>query len=259
MTRKASDITRLKNPARKGNNVRDRRAAEKERGASLDVTRLKTPTQEEWDTMLRSTNSAKLGMVLNQEGPYRDRVLVVDIETSSLIPRYGGRVHCAVLKTWPRGPTREFITGKGNPWNEERKLLRQVLDVIEAHSVIVGFYHANFDLPFLNNRLARHFGRVIPRMKLLDLWPAAKRTFKASKETSCRLEALAKLIRAEYPTTPLKTPVDEETWERKNMGIATDEDNKYILVHCKIDVEWTENLMDFLDRNDRLPDRIVRR
>src|SRR3990167_2713482 len=71
---------------------------------AADSQRVKTKTKDEWNEMLRSAKSSSTDRILDQNCAFSGHVLGVDIESSDLVPRYGGPCLCGVLQEYPKRP-----------------------------------------------------------------------------------------------------------------------------------------------------------
>ena len=104
---------------------------------------------------------------------------------------------------------------------------------LEDSDLIVGFYHLNFDLKFLNSRLL-YWGEEPVRPKLhVDLYRLGRRYFATSRRS---LEVITKEL-----GIPGKTHVDLKYWKQAKIN-GDKKAIDYIVEHNIADVDITEKL-----------------
>lgn len=186
-----------------------------------------------------------------KEVPEREKTGILDIESSNLKADYG------IVLTWAIKPlgSDEIERGvisvddikKGRNGDEDRRIVRDLIDSIQKYDKLVGYYSKRFDLPFIRTR-ALHMDLDFPffgTIKHIDVYDLVRNKFNMSRKTqenSCRV-----LLRETE-----KNHVDGRLWRDAARG-----DSKaleYVLEHNLRDVRDLEKLYlkvrDFSRRND---------
>lgn len=149
--------------------------------------------------------------------------LMVDVETTGLKADYGLALVIGIRQFRPGRGIRmwhQFILDRTKPdWEkaEHAMLLdfRKFFDVYFAFGEprIITFNGTRFDVPFLQARLAVQGISLLPKMRHIDLYFVAKRTF-AYTITSRRAKYMQSLFRVGDPNAPFKNSSELMTWLR---------------------------------------------
>ena len=160
------------------------------------------------------------------------KIVFWDVEASNLRSNQGVIISSAI-KTM--GGKTVVHTNKmlGIDGLDDRKILTQVRDELNKADLVVGFYHLNFDLPFINTRLLKYEEPLIQPKLQVDLYRVVKR-FKFLTDRR-NMDTVAKFL-----GIPLKkTHIDWEKW--RQAAINGDKAAiKAIVHHNVIDVRVTE-------------------
>lgn len=155
----------------------------------------------------------------------------LDIETTGLGADFGF-VLAACIKP---ASNKEIITFRIDQYKSYKKKLwddkQIILDIaneIEKFDIVCHYNGDNFDLPFLDTRLAIHgIKRRISLIHSIDLLPIVKRKMRLH---SNRLDTVACALGLQEEKTRLLPQV----WQRASHG--SKEDLDYIVEHCQQDV-----------------------
>lgn len=149
--------------------------------------------------------------------------LMLDVETTGLKADYGLALVVGLRLFRPkRGPRigNQFIIDRtSRNWEaaEGRMLrdFRRFFDVYFATTEprIITFNGTRFDVPFLQARLAVQGIPLLPKVRHIDLYYTAKRTF-AYTITSRRAKYMQSLFRVGDPNAPYKSSSEIMTWLR---------------------------------------------
>lgn len=186
-----------------------------------------------------------------KEQPERDRVGIIDLETSNLDADYG------IILTWcikPLGSSDiiyDVITvddiKKGRNGDEDKRVTRTCIEAMSNFDKVIGYYSKRFDLPYLRAR-ALHMNLDFPfygSIKHIDVYDIIRNRFKMSRK---RQELACRFLLGHTD----KTHFDGSVWRDAARG-----DKKAlgeVLQHNKYDVTDLEQLylkvIDFARRND---------
>lgn len=169
----------------------------------------------------------------------------IDIETTGLGADFG-HILCACIK--PAGST-EMITLRIDDYKGYKKelcndkaLVLAIRDKIALFDVLVHYNGDQFDLPFIDTRLAIHGERRAPLVHSIDLLPIVKKKLRLH---SNRLDTVAVAL----GLANQKTRLEPQIWQRASHGSRSDLD--YIVEHCQADVyvleETFKRLKDYID------------
>lgn len=170
----------------------------------------------------------------------------LDIETTGLGADFGFCL-CACIKS---GTSNKITTFRIDSYKNYKKNLCNdkllILDIakeVENYDVIVHYNGDNFDLPFLDTRLAIHGERKrISLIHSIDLLPLVKRKMRLN---SNKLDTVANAL----GLTEEKTKLLPQVWQQASHGSKKDLD--YIVSHCQADVlvleEAFKRLKVFID------------
>lgn len=114
-----------------------------------------------------------------------ERVVLLDIETGGFA---GTPVFLIGLLSLRGGPAViEQLLARDYP--EERAIMERLAEVLRGDAAVVSFNGKTFDLPFLQDRAARHHVRLATPALHVDLLHAARRRWRGVLP-DCRLETL---------------------------------------------------------------------
>lgn len=130
-----------------------------------------------------------------------------------------------------------------NKLYDDHQLVLDICKAIEQFDVIVHYNGDNFDLPFLDTRLAVHGEKKrVSLIHSIDLLPIVKKKMRLG---SNRLDAVAAALGLQHE----KTRLEPQIWQRASHGSKPDMD--YIIDHCEADVlvleEAFKRLKTFVD------------
>lgn len=131
-----------------------------------------------------------------KENPRKDRVAILDIETSNLKADYG------IILTWcvkPLGESR-IAKGvinasdirKGRKGDEDRRITKDLIHEMQQYDKLIGYYSKRFDLPYIRAR-ALNMGLDFPffgSIQHVDVYDIIKNRFCLSRKTqenACRV------------------------------------------------------------------------
>lgn len=167
---------------------------------------------------VRPSSSASLAGFM--EKPYP---LMVDVETTGLKADYGLALVIGIRQFRPGRSVRvwhQFILDRtAKDWERaEGKMLRDFRRFFDLYFYgqeprIITFNGTRFDIPFLQARLAVQGISLLPKMRHIDLYYVAKRTF-AYTITSRRAKYMQSLFRVGDPNAPFKNSSELMTWLR---------------------------------------------
>lgn len=122
----------------------------------------------------------------------------------------------------------DFHGWEKEPWNDKR-VLQAFLKVLQREDlgVEVTHYGTNYDIPYVQARMAYHGLGVFPLLGHVDTYYIAKSKL-AIKGKS--LGSIAEFLHCRYK----KTPLSPETWRKAGRGDRESLD--YIVKHCAADV-----------------------
>lgn len=170
----------------------------------------------------------------------------LDIETTGLGADFGFVLGACIL-SGNTGKTATFrIDDYKNYKNnlcDDKQLVLDICEEVDKYDVIVTYNGDNFDLPFLDTRLAIHgCKKRISLVHSIDLLPIVKRKLRLH---SNRLDTVGRAL----GLTQEKTPLLPQTWIQASHG--SKEDLNYIMQHCEKDVlvlqEAFVTLKQFID------------
>lgn len=130
-----------------------------------------------------------------KENPEKDRVAILDIETSNLKADYG------IILTWCVKPLGEdaIVSGiisladikKGRKGDEDRRITIDLIAEMQKYDKLIGYYSKRFDLPYIRTRALNmkvdfpFFGSI----QHVDVYDIIKNRFNLSRKTqenACR-------------------------------------------------------------------------
>lgn len=169
----------------------------------------------------------------------KPKILFLDIEATNLNANYGfvlcvgykylgqKRVYCPTLA--------DFRKSFGKDCTNDKKLLKEIRDVIEGADLIVTWYGKRFDIPYLQTRLLLNNLPPYNVKSHLDLWVTAKRHLKFN---SNRLDTVSRVL----PTKnkEYKTPIESIHWIRASAGHKPS--INYVKKHCVADIKVLEQV-----------------
>jgi uncharacterized protein YprB with RNaseH-like and TPR domain len=156
-----------------------------------------------------------------------------DIETTNLDADVAV-VLSAVVKPFGGKPV---VFRKSKSGSNDKDIVIAMRDELEKYDIIVGYYHLNFDLPFLNSRLLYWGQRPLQRKMHVDVYRLARKIFKIH---SRRLASVCSFLKIDG-----KSSVDINLW----MKAALDGDKKamdWIVEHNVYDCITLEKVFDRL-------------
>lgn len=162
------------------------------------------------------------------------KICFFDLETTNLAANFG-YILCAGWKFWEEPGFHVVSVGdfpkllKSDPTND-KEVVRSICGILAASDIIVTWYGARFDVPFLNSRLIAHGLDPLPPVPHIDLWRVARYKLRLH---SNRLASVA-----DFLELPSKTPLTPKIWIRAMAGHPASLD--YIKDHCQRDVEVLE-------------------
>jgi uncharacterized protein YprB with RNaseH-like and TPR domain len=157
-------------------------------------------------------------------------ILSWDLETSSLNADYGV-ILCAGFKTVGSGKPKVLsiadYEGK-TILDKEKRLLRDVSDILLSHDVWLTWFGTYFDIPFVNSRLLYHRLPTLPtNYPHVDGWKTARNRLKLRNN---RLKTVQEFL----GTATEKDAVLGPIWVK---AISGDEKAlKYVINHCFKDI-----------------------
>lgn len=159
--------------------------------------------------------------------------MLFDIEASNLNADFGFTI--AVGYKWFGSKKTHVLSIHDTPGfkkntTNDKWLLKQAQRVLSKAKVLVGHYSGGYDIPFLNTRLAKHKLPTLPPTAHVDTWWQSRHRLKLHSNRLASGSA--------YFGYPDKTHLSGPTWIN---GAAGDIPSiKYIVHHCKMDVEVLE-------------------
>lgn len=160
----------------------------------------------------------------------------IDIETTGLAADFGFILGACIK---PSG-SKKILEFRIDSYPDYRKDLcddhRLVMDIKEAMSqfdVLIHFNGNDFDMPFIDTRLAIWGEKRSPLVHDIDLLPIVRKKLRLH---SRRLDAVATALQVKHE----KTKLDPMVWQRASHGSTKDLD--YIMEHCRMDVVVLEEV-----------------
>lgn len=155
----------------------------------------------------------------------------LDIETTGLGADFGFAL-CACIKSGNSDKTYTFriddYKGYRKDLCNDKPLILDICKAIDDFDVIVHYNGDNFDLPFLDTRLAIHGEkRRVSLIHSVDLYPIVKKKMRLN---SNKLDTVATAL----GLSEQKTKLVPQIWLRASHG--SKEDLNYIVEHCQADV-----------------------
>lgn len=174
-----------------------------------------------------------------RENPDTKKIGFYDIECSNLDADFG-IILTYSIKTLGK---EEYLTGcikktdidKAKAGDEDKIVVRKLVEDIQKFDLLIGYYSSRFDMPFIRTR-ALTCGVEFPEfgsIKHIDLYFTVRGKFKLS---SNRLENACRVILGKTE----KTRVDGKYWRAATRGDV--KSLKYIQDHNKYDVDDLEKL-----------------
>ena len=181
---------------------------------------------------------------------FQPKRLILDIETSYNIAkswRIGNKIFltydniiqesaiiCVAYK-WYGEDSSTVLTWKNG---DDRKLVKQIMEVINEADEIVGHNLEKFDLPFILTQAVKYGYTVLPRYKVSDTLKLAKRYYRFPNN---RLDTIARFLGVGQKVETR----GEDMWDDvilRNDPVALDE----MCVYCVGDIVITEKVFDKL-------------
>ena len=171
----------------------------------------------------------------------RSKIAFFDLETTNLNASIG-MILCGCIGWRARpGEPGSILTAVANKGNDgllsDHAVCLTLRDALETADYVVTWYGTKFDIPYINTRLLMHDERPINRLRHVDLYYSARFRLRLH---SNRLQVAAETLLDKSD----KTRVIGGVWQRAAQG--SDEDMKYIIEHCKVDVGELEQVFDQL-------------
>jgi len=160
------------------------------------------------------------------------KLLAWDIEASNLSADFG-MILCVGYKEVGKGrPTvisiADYETADRNPLKAEKRLLKDLSEVLLDADAWVFQFGKFYDLPFVNSRLLYHGMPTLPtNFPHVDTWRVAKNNLKLRNN---RLITISEFL----GTKDEKNPIRGEQWIRALAGHKPS--LNYIIEHCRLDV-----------------------
>jgi uncharacterized protein YprB with RNaseH-like and TPR domain len=165
----------------------------------------------------------------------KKKIGFLDIESSNLDANFGIN-HCWVIKEYGKKSYCSGNTG-GNTYKQrldgEKKSLQKLCKDLKKFDIIVTFYGARFDIPFLRSRCLWYNIEFPIDLEVYhhDLYFDVRRKLKLH---SNRLAVVSKFLGVKEQ----KTALEGELWVKAMMGDP--KSRKYIYEHCVRDVDVLE-------------------
>lgn len=165
------------------------------------------------------------------------KIAILDIESTDLTAN-DGYMLCACVKTVNKGSLNGAvqtvqITPEESFRSDDRRILKELVKIMDEQDVLVGWYSSKFDHPFINTRCLKH-GIKPPRREFRrDLCMVARGIGKLKNN---RLASWGKFFFGESG----KSFLPWATWINAIRGKKKDLD--LIVHHCKLDVIETEKM-----------------
>lgn len=187
-----------------------------------------------------------------KEQPEKDRIAIIDIETSNLKGDYG------TILTWALKPLgkKDIIYGviskadirKGGPTGtEDKRVTAELIAAMSNFDKVIGYFSKRFDLPFIRTRAFVNkldfpfFGTI----KHIDVFDVVKHRFNLSRKTQ---ENACRVLLGETEKNHVAGPIWREAARGDKKAL------QYVLDHNFKDVRDLERLYlkvrDFARRND---------
>lgn len=158
------------------------------------------------------------------------RVGFIDIESTGLSADFG-HILGVCIKPSDSKVIQEFridnYPGYRKDLCNDRPLVLDVKEAMGAYDVLVHYNGNNFDMPFIDTRLAVWGESRSPLVHSIDLFPIVKQKLRLH---SNRLDSLATALSLKHS----KTRLEPMTWQKASHGSKPDLD--YIMEHCRMDV-----------------------
>jgi uncharacterized protein len=170
----------------------------------------------------------------------------LDIETTGLGADFGFVLGACIKPA----TSDKIITFRIDDYKDYRKdlcndypLIMDICKAVDDFDVVVHYNGDNFDLPFLDTRLAIHGEKHrVSLIHSIDLLPIVKKKMRLH---SNRLDTVSTAL----GLTNSKTKLEPQIWQRASHGSKPDLD--YIIEHCEADVlvleELFKRLKSFID------------
>ncbi len=191
------------------------------------------------------------------------RVLFLDIEATALVADFGKMLMCGFKWADEEKPFILSMLDYGDGMGD-KKLTAEVVKVINTADVIVTWYGARYDIPFINTRVLRTGTRNfigLPAASHIDLWRTSRYKLKLR---SNRLASVIDYLQLDNEKTPVKGPqwMDAQkcpTCYPKEVKAAM----SYIDAHCKKDVLALEEayhlLLPLVENHPRIKQKPIGR
>jgi uncharacterized protein YprB with RNaseH-like and TPR domain len=196
-------------------------------------------------------NSRSIKLFLD---PAQTRVAVLDIESTGLFGDFDLPL-CVVIKTYGKNERHvlSIDMNRRSLLDAEKKLLKEVQEVLDGYEGLITYYGTGFDVPFLRTRMLANGMEPLKKMMHLDGYYTVRGKLRLSRN---RLQAVIELLRFVDKDIPEKGRVDPEYWVRAAFG-RDEMALGYIIDHCIEDVDCLEAVVNKL--RDYFPDKVMRR
>lgn len=161
-------------------------------------------------------------------------VAVWDIETTGLNADYGYILCVCTLNAKTGRVDTIRIDDPRNPdKNSDKWVVKEAIRILNGYDLIVGWYTARFDVPFLNSRAMKH--RLKPLSRLhgplrRDLWFTSRSQLKLR---SNRLAVVGEFLFGKS----VKNAITPNYWNGAIRGAKAALD--YVVYHCQLDLKET--------------------
>lgn len=157
------------------------------------------------------------------------KLLAWDLETSNLSASFG-TIICAGYKVVGEGDAEviDISQYKGNPLQAEKRMLRDLSDILMDSDAWLTWFGTYFDVPYVNTRLLYHHLPVLPASHPhIDGWKTAKNRLRLGNN---RLNTVQSFLGLKDE----KTHIKGEHWILALAGVKESMD--YLVEHCYQDV-----------------------
>lgn len=185
------------------------------------------------------------------EAPNKEKTAIIDIETSNLKADYG------IILTWCVKPLGEskieegIITvadiKKGRHGDEDRRVTKELIEVMQKYDKLIGYYSKRFDLPYIRTR-ALNMGLDFPffgSIQHVDVYDIVKNRFNMSRKTQ---ENACRQLLGETEKDHVKGNIWRDAARGDQKAL------KYVIEHNRKDVRDLEKLYikvrDYARRHD---------
>ena len=159
------------------------------------------------------------------------KIAFYDLESSALRTNQGTIISGVVRMN---GKEKVFTNKKlGIDGLDDKEIIMNIRNELDKADMVVGYYHLNFDNPFLNTKLLKYGEKLLDPKLQVDLYRVVKR-FKFLTDRR-NMDTVAKFL-----GIPLKkTHIDWEEWRKAAIN-GDKEAIKEVVWHNVVDVRVTE-------------------